>query len=180
MSVISTLTAPARFVLRTTLHALEAAAERGREAVGRVVPEGGGDDQSPAPEATPVRPPSRPDTPAAATATPAAPVAPTSPLPGTIEPDRTEQPEFQPVHLDEEPADVVYSSSDEGAHDGAGATLHVAEPWKGYRDMTAPDVVDRLAVSDSATLATVQLYETANRGRKTILAAVERHLATAS
>lgn len=175
MSVTQKLTAPARLVLRTGRDVAEGLFGVGRELVGRVVP-GSGTSEAERP-ASSVAMPAR----AAQAPAPPAPVAaPVAPPAGTIEPDRTEQPEFQPVHLDEEPADVVYSSSDEGAQDGAGASLHIGEPWNGYKGMTAPDVVDRLAVADSATLAAVQLYESANRDRKTVLAAVDERLARMS
>ncbi len=88
------------------------------------------------------------------------------------------QPEFEPVHIEEDPAELVYSSADAGAQDGAGATLRIDEPWDGYRDMTAADIRDRLVVADGATLAQVQLYEAGHRKRRTVLDAVRQQLAT--
>lgn len=105
------------------------------------------------------------------------PIVPTAAPAGTIEPDRTPQPEFEPVHVAEEPPAVVYSSADEGAADAVGASLTVAEPWDGYRRMTVPDVVDRLVVADTATLAAVRLYEQEHRGRRGVLDAVEAQVA---
>lgn len=112
-----------------------------------------------------------------APAAPAPPVA-AGPAPEREQLEQPEQPEFQPAHLDIEPAAVVYSSADPGAQDGAGAALHVDEPWDGYRGMKAADVIDRLVVADPATLAQVQLYEQSHRARSTVLAAVGRQLST--
>lgn len=63
-----------------------------------------------------------------------------------------------------------------GAEDGAGASIHIAEPWPGYSAMTAKDVIARLVASTPAELAAVELYESTNRDRQTVRAAAERHL----
>ncbi len=63
-----------------------------------------------------------------------------------------------------------------GAEDGAGAEVHIREPWRGYRDMRAPEVTNRLANMSAAELAAVELYETSNRARQSILNAVARQL----
>jgi hypothetical protein len=94
--------------------------------------------------------------------------------------DATDQPEFAEPHLDEEPAEVVYSSADEGAEDGVGAALHIETPWPGYGAMAAADVIDRLAVADTAMLAAVQLYETSHKHRPSILKAVGLRLEAAA
>ena len=55
-----------------------------------------------------------------------------------------------------------------------GAEVHVDEPWQGYASMNAPEIIDRLAVSDDAVKAIVLLYESSHRGRKTVLRAAGR------
>lgn len=77
--------------------------------------------------------------------------------------------------MSEEPT-LVEESAEPGAEDGAGAELHIREPWEGYRRMGAREVASRLSGASAAELAAVQLYETSNRGRQTILAAVARQL----
>lgn len=74
----------------------------------------------------------------------------------------------------------MYSSSDAGAEDGAGPSIRVDEPWNGYRGMAAADVIDRLAVADTAMLAAVQLYETSHKQRPSVLKAVELRLEAAA
>jgi hypothetical protein len=84
-----------------------------------------------------------------------------------------------PVHVSEEP-ELVEQLAESGAEDGAGATIHVNEPWTGYEQLRAEDVIDRLAGASPAELAAIQLYESGNRGRVTVLAAVERELRISS
>jgi hypothetical protein len=54
--------------------------------------------------------------------------------------------------------------------------VSVAEPWKGYDQLAAQDLIERLSVASAAELAAVELYESGNRRRKTVLAAAELHL----
>lgn len=72
--------------------------------------------------------------------------------------------------------ELVASSSDSGAENGAGAQVGIGEPWAGYRQMHAPEIVDRIALADTAELALVQLFEAANRNRVTVIRAVEGRL----
>ena len=81
--------------------------------------------------------------------------------------------EPEPVHVSEEP-ELAREVADPGAEDGAGAEIHVHEPWEGYARSNARDVITRLATAEPAELAAVQLYESGHQGRQTILAAVER------
>ena len=74
---------------------------------------------------------------------------------------------------------LVAESADAGAADGAGAEIHVAEPWPGYGEMTAADINDRLATADAGMLAVVRLYESAHRKRVTVAREAERLLAAA-
>ncbi|MGH2870719.1 MAG: hypothetical protein ACRDNK_24515 [Solirubrobacteraceae bacterium] len=67
-------------------------------------------------------------------------------------------------------------NADPGAEDGAGAEVHVAEPWEGYRQLHAADVVDRITGADQAELAAIELYELSSRRRQTVLDAVLREL----
>lgn len=85
-------------------------------------------------------------------------------------------PMTEPAHVDagEELVDEV---AEPGAEDGAGAEVHVAEPWDGYRELRAADVVERVRTASAEELAAVELYEMAGRRRQTIIAAVQRELA---
>ena len=80
-----------------------------------------------------------------------------------------------PTHVSEE-AVLVDEVAEAGAEDGAGAEVHVDEPWKHYDELGADDVIDRITGASTAELATVQLYEQSHRRRKTVLEAVEREL----
>jgi hypothetical protein len=77
--------------------------------------------------------------------------------------------------VSEEP-ELVEELAEPGAETGAGAELHIREPWEGYRDMGAQEIGARLVGAPTAELAAVELYERRNRGRQTILAAVARQL----
>jgi hypothetical protein len=116
--------------------------------------------EQPAPDPRPERPsapaPARPE-----------PVAPRPPRRRAT--SRADVP-AEPVHVSEEPV-VVAEVADPGAEDGAGAQVTVAEPWEGYRQMKASDVIDRLAAATPEEIAVVQLYESMNRRRKTVLEA---------
>ena len=68
-------------------------------------------------------------------------------------------------------------SADPDAADHVGAQIHIEEPWDGYADMRAVDVVERLSDASPAMLAVVRLYEQANRDRVTVLDAIDRRLA---
>ena len=85
----------------------------------------------------------------------------------------------EPVHVSEE-AVLVAESADLGAEDGAGANIHVDEPWDGYRRQSAADVIAALEAAGAAQAAAVQLYEGTHRGRKTVLEAASRRLKTVS
>ena len=63
-----------------------------------------------------------------------------------------------------------------GAEDGAGAEVRVAEPWPGYEQLNAKDVIARLSDVDEAELAAVELYEKTSRNRETVVSAVDREL----
>jgi hypothetical protein len=77
--------------------------------------------------------------------------------------------------VSEEP-ELVEELAEPGAEQGAGAEVHVAPPWDDYDRLSARQVISRIASGDPAELAAVQLYESTNRCRQTILNAVEREL----
>lgn len=62
--------------------------------------------------------------------------------------------------------------AEEGAEDGAGAEVHVNEPWPGYAQMRVGELKERVATASSAELAAVELYEASHRARKSVLDAV--------
>ena len=86
---------------------------------------------------------------------------------------------FEPAHVSEEPV-LIEEFAEPGAEGGAGAELHVEQPWSGYDQMNAKDVIARMADATAAELAAVQLYESGHRSRQTILTAVARELQSAN
>lgn len=90
--------------------------------------------------------------------------------PITEPPARAPEP---PVHIDTEP-ELVAEFAEPGAEEGAGAEIHVDEPWDGYRRMRVADIRDRVAVAGAEQLAVTQLYEVTHRRRRSVLDAVER------
>jgi hypothetical protein len=81
----------------------------------------------------------------------------------------------EPAHVSEEP-ELVATVAEQGAEEGAGAEVHVDEPWPGYGSMTAADIRDRLRVEGPAAATAVQLYEAAHKGRSSVLEAAGREL----
>ena len=90
-------------------------------------------------------------------------------------PEPVAEPEAEPEHVSEEPV-LVAEVADPGAEDGPGAAISVAEPWEGYRRMKAAEVIARIDEASREELAVVELYETMNRRRATVMAAAERRL----
>jgi hypothetical protein len=121
-------------------------------------------DRDPAP--MPSSPPAPPSSPAPAPEPRTVPPVPSTPAP-------------PPRHVSREPQ-LVDVSADPGAEEGPGATVRIDEPWTGYGQMTAPDVIDRLTGASPEELAAAALYERAHRGRKTVLAAADRELQRAT
>jgi len=99
--------------------------------------------------------------------------------------DRTDEidfdapPQQEPAHVSEEP-ELTAELAEPGAEDGAGAQIRIDAPLAGYDQLNADEVIARLAASDPAELAAIQLYESANQRRQTVLSAVERQLALSS
>ncbi len=81
----------------------------------------------------------------------------------------------EPAHVSEEPV-LVEELAEAGAEDGAGANIHIAEPWTGYRELHADEVIALASESDPGTLAAIQLYESSHKSRQSVLEAVERQL----
>ena len=96
------------------------------------------------------------------------------------EPEPTPRPAPAPApaeHVDEG-SELTAEFAEEGAEDGAGAEVHVDEPWEGYGDMQVPEVTARLASASNIELAAVQLYESSHRRRSSVLRDVEKRLRT--
>lgn len=121
-------------------------------------------------------PPAAPGVPPRRAAAPPAPTAPPS-RPET-EPEPAPSPP-EGAHVDRD-AVVVAQSADAAAAEGAGAQIRIDEPWDGYGQLRARDVIAQLATADPAMLALVRLYESAHRKRRTVLAEVDRRLAASN
>ena len=117
--------------------------------------------------------PTQPDTAPARPSEPAPIVS--APQPENVEPAIAPE----PVHVSEEPQ-LVRAEAEPGAEDGAGASVRIRPPWDGYERMAAREVISRLRDASAAELAAVQLYESSNRSRQTVLEAVERRLKAAN
>jgi hypothetical protein len=139
----------------------------------RPVPESRRDPRAPASAATTATEPAASAAQASAPEAATAPEIPDIPPPPAEDPYAETPPE--PAHVSEEPS-LVEAFAEPGAEDGAGAEITVEEPWPGYRELSAQDVIDRVEAAGSAELAAVSLYESLHQHRKTVLEAVERKL----
>jgi hypothetical protein len=174
MRVLSKAAGVAAEAARTSLALVEAladaAAGRLRERSGRSRPIG---TPPPPPATSPPRTPTPPRAPRAARparqeapaaeppAPPAAePAAAPAPIAAVPEPTRG-----QAARIRAERRAAAQSA------DGPGPEIRIDEPWPGYKAMNAPEIVDRLRVSDDAVKAVVALYEGSHRKRKTVLRA---------
>jgi hypothetical protein len=83
--------------------------------------------------------------------------------------------ELIPDHVDEEVV-LVAEVAEEGAEDGAGPELRIAEPWDGYDRMAAVEVCDRLTAASAELAAAVELYESTRKSRRSVLDAAGRAL----
>jgi hypothetical protein len=81
--------------------------------------------------------------------------------------------ELLPDHVDEEVV-LVAEVAEEGAEEGAGPELHIAEPWESYDRMAAVEICDRLTAATPELAAAVELYEAARRSRRSVLDAAGR------
>jgi hypothetical protein len=101
------------------------------------------------------------------------------PAPADAQPAQAAAAEIPPAHVSEE-LQFVESFAEPGAEEGAGAAVHVMEPWHGYREMTANGIIERLDDASSEELAAVVLYEGGHRGRLTVIAEARRRLTKAA
>ncbi len=156
------ITLPIRVGVRAATLALRGGEELAARALALASTLAGGSEREPEPVAP---------------APPSAPVADAgAPLPDRGPPlDLDAPPLSVPAHVSEDPA-LAAELAEPGAEDGAGAEVRLAEPWPGYREFGARDIVERMAVSDAAELAAIQLFESAHRRRPTVLSAVHRAL----
>ena len=60
------------------------------------------------------------------------------------------------------------------------SALRGDEPWPGYDEQTASEIVTALRAADADTVASVRRYEPAHKDRSSVLKATERKLATVS
>src|SRR5688572_15858852 len=102
-------------------------------------------------------------------------VVPEPPVPDVEDAPPAVPDELIPDHVDVEPV-LVAEVAEEGAEDGAGPELHVAEPWDGYDRMAAVEICDRLTAATAELAAAVELYESGRRSRRSALDAAERAL----
>jgi len=58
-------------------------------------------------------------------------------------------------------------------------SLRGDEPWAGYDDMNADEIVERLRESDEELAARVRDYERSHKDRATVLRAAQREVANA-
>jgi hypothetical protein len=117
-----------------------------------------------------------PRTPPTSAQVPAAKVDSTARMsPSPTAPSAPEVVAFAPPHVSEE-LQFVEAFAEPGAEEGAGAEVHVREPWNGYARMNANAVTARLTGASREEIAAVILYERVHRHRQTVLAAAERQL----
>jgi hypothetical protein len=170
-----------RLWLRVTGESVAVAANAAGQLIDTVVSRGTTEDSVPreAPARREPRPrKARSEAPAREAPQPAPPPpvpAPPPPAPATVEVTEPLPESAEPTHVSEE-SELVEAFAEPGAEDGAGAEVHVEEPWPGYERMNAKEVISRLSAASRAELAAVELYERGHRGRHTILAAVEREI----
>lgn len=67
---------------------------------------------------------------------------------------------------------LVAESADPEATEPPGATLHVDEPWDGYRRQKVAEITAQLEGQPAEVLAAVELYEMTHRQRQGVLDAV--------
>jgi pimeloyl-ACP methyl ester carboxylesterase len=89
--------------------------------------------------------------------------APEAPVETYLHPERR--------HVDEGLAEVA-ESTDAAAAEGAGAEVHIEEPWEGYDAMRVPEIQARLKDAPPELAAVVRLYEAAHKKRAGVLRAV--------
>lgn len=87
-------------------------------------------------------------------------------------PDRAEAARIREAEREQETAEAREVARDpEADAAGAGAEVHVEEPWPGYDAMSATDVAARVGNEDQAVRAAVRLYEAAHERREVVMRA---------
>ncbi len=129
----------------------------------------------PPPASTPPASTSPRPAPPPATAPTPEPTSAAAPVPTPAAAAHPAAPETSGDHVSRE-AVLVAESADAGAADGAGPQIRIGEPWKGYGDLTAKEVNDRLAAASPESLAVARLYEASHRNRVTVLKEIDRRL----
>lgn len=71
---------------------------------------------------------------------------------------------------------LAVPAEDPSVEPPAGASTQVSEPWAGYAQMNAHEVIHHLTGATAEEAAVVELYERSHSKRKTVLAAAERRL----
>lgn len=78
---------------------------------------------------------------------------------------------FDDDHVEAE-VELVAESADVEATEPPGPTIHVDEPWEGYRRMKVSEITAQLEGQPPEVLAAVELYEQTHRKRRGVLDAV--------
>jgi hypothetical protein len=73
---------------------------------------------------------------------------------------------------------MVAEFGEEGAEEPAGADVHVEPPFEGYDSLKVGEVRERLQAADRMEAAGVMLYERSAQGRRGVIAAAEKRLAS--
>lgn len=102
----------------------------------------------------------------------------TEPLPRAPETTAPQPPIPQAVPHAEGEVVLAAEFAGSGAAEGAGAEVHVDEPWHGYRAMRAREVIDRLVAESEEAISLVLLYEHGHRRRSTVISAAQRELSS--
>lgn len=78
---------------------------------------------------------------------------------------------FEEEHVEAE-VELVAESADVEATEPPGPTIHIDEPWEGYRRMKVAEITAQLEGQPTEVLAAVELYEQTHRKRRGVLDAV--------
>ena len=75
---------------------------------------------------------------------------------------------YEDEHVESE-VELVAESADVEATEPPGPTIHVDEPWEGYRRMKVSEITAQLEGQPAEVLAAVELYEQTHRKRRGVL-----------
>ena len=84
-----------------------------------------------------------------------------------------ERPVFpeEPIEVEEE---LVEQVAERGAETTPGPEIQIAPPWEGYDRMKVGEIRDRMQAVDTAAAGMVEIYERANKNRRSVIEAAER------